>query len=57
MSKANLILIKLDISQFIFNVLLNPIHWVSSISMRTDGQTDMMKLTVAYLNFANAPEN
>jgi len=24
---------------------------------RTDGQTDMTKLIVAFLNFANAPEN
>ena len=23
---------------------------------RTDGQTDIMKLVVAFLNFANAPE-
>ena len=23
----------------------------------TDGQTSMMKLTVAFLNFANAPKN
>jgi len=25
--------------------------------MRTDEQTDMTKLTVAFRNFANAPEN
>jgi len=25
--------------------------------MRTDGQTDMKKLIVAFRNFANAPEN
>jgi hypothetical protein len=25
--------------------------------MRTDGQTDMTKLTVAFRNFANAPEH
>jgi hypothetical protein len=25
--------------------------------MRTDGQTDMAKLTVAFRNFANAPNN
>jgi len=25
--------------------------------MRTDGQIDMMKLTVAFRNFANAPQN
>jgi hypothetical protein len=28
-----------------------------SLSMRTDGQTDMTKLIVAFRNFANAPKN
>jgi len=27
-----------------------------SCSTRTDGQTDMMKLTVAFRNFANTPK-
>jgi hypothetical protein len=29
----------------------------SSCSMRTDGQTDMMKLIFAFRNFAKAPKN
>jgi len=33
------------------------VQWESSCSMWTDGQIDMMKLTVAFRNFANAPKN
>ena len=32
-------------------------QWESSCSMRTDGQRDMMKLTVTFRNFAKAPKN
>ena len=31
--------------------------WEPSCSTRTDGQTDITKLTVAFRNLANAPEN
>jgi hypothetical protein len=33
------------------------VQWEPSCSMRTDGRTDMTKLTVAFRNFANAPKN
>ena len=32
------------------------VQWEPSCSMRTDGQTDMTKLTIALRNFANAPK-
>jgi len=32
------------------------VQWQPSFSMRTDGQTDMAKLIVAFRNFANAPK-
>jgi hypothetical protein len=34
----------------------NPVQWKPSCFMRTEGQTDMTKLIVAFRNFANAPE-
>ena len=33
------------------------LQWEAKCSMRTDGRTDMTKLTVAFRNFANAPKN
>jgi hypothetical protein len=33
------------------------VQWQPGYSMRTDGRTDMTKLTVAFRNFANAPKN
>jgi len=32
-------------------------QWKPNKSMQTDGQTDMMELIVAFLNFAKAPKN
>ena len=31
--------------------------WESSCSMKTDGHTDMRRITVAFRNFAKAPKN
>jgi hypothetical protein len=39
-----------------YQILRKYVHWEPSCSMRTDGQTDMTKLTVNFHNFANAPE-
>ena len=33
------------------------IQWEPSSSIQMDGQTDMMKLIVAYHNFVNVPKN
>jgi hypothetical protein len=33
------------------------VQWEPSCSVRTDAQTDVMKLIVAFSNFANTPEN
>ena len=33
------------------------VHWEPSCSIRTGEQTDMMKLVVAFRNFANTPDN
>jgi len=53
---------KFDISRQIFEKysyikFLNIIQWGPSCSMRTDERTDMMKLIVAFSNFANALKN
>jgi hypothetical protein len=37
--------------------LSKSVQWEPSCCMRTDGQTDMTKLIVAFLNFANAPKH
>jgi hypothetical protein len=36
-----------------YQVLLQSIQWEPSCSMRTDEQTDMVKIIVAFRNFAN----
>ena len=38
-------------------ILLKSVQWETSCFMRTDGQTDMTKLTVAFREFANALDN
>jgi hypothetical protein len=52
---------KLEFSRHIFEkssyTKLQENRPVGASSMRTDGQTDMTKLTVAFRNFANAPKN
>ena len=40
-----------------FKISWKSLQWEPSCSMRTDGQTDTMKLTVDFRNFANAPTN
>jgi hypothetical protein len=40
-----------------YQISWKPAQWEQSCSMRTDGRTDMTKLTVALRNFANAPNN
>jgi hypothetical protein len=39
-----------------YQISLKSLQWEPSCSMRTDGRTDMTKLTVAFRNFANAPK-
>jgi len=57
------ILMKFDFSQHIFEkmmkyeMLWKCVQWKPCCSMRTDGQTDMTKLTVAFSNFANAAKS
>jgi hypothetical protein len=36
---------------------MKTIQWESSFSMRVEAQTDIMKLIVAFRNFAKAPKN
>ena len=56
------ILMQLEFSRRIFSKTLKyqparkPLQWKPSCSMRTYGQTDMTKLTVAFINFTNAPK-
>ena len=51
---------KFEFSQHIFEksikyeVLSKSVHWEPSCSMRTNGQTDITKLLVAFCNFAKA---
>ena len=40
-----------------YQISRKSVHWEPSCSIRTDRQTDMMKLTVAFRNFVNAPNN
>ena len=42
---------------FEYQFPLNPPSWKPNGSMRTDGQTDMTELIVAFCNFANTPKN
>ena len=35
----------------------SPSQWEPNCSIRTGGETDMKKLVVAFLTFANAPKN
>jgi hypothetical protein len=55
------ILIKLEFSQQIFknysNINFMKIHPVGGELFHTDSQTHMMKLTVTFHNFENAPKN
>jgi hypothetical protein len=48
---------KLEFSRQIYEKLKHQISWepVQCESMRTDGQTDMIKLILTFRNFANAP--
>jgi hypothetical protein len=39
-----------------YQISLNSVQWEPSCSMRTDRQTDMMNLIVAFRKFANAPK-
>ena len=40
-----------------YQISRDSVQWEPSCSTRTDGKTDMTKLTVAFRNFANAPNN
>jgi len=40
-----------------YQILWKSVAWKPSCSMRTDGQSDMTKLIVTILNFANVPQN
>ena len=39
-----------------YQISWKSVQWKPSCSIRTDGRTDMTKLTVAFRNFANAPK-
>jgi len=53
---------KLEFSQHIFEKYSNTIFMINrrvgaEFSIRTDGQTEMTKLTAIFRNFAKAPKN
>ena len=54
------ILIQFEFSRQIFKntqISRKSVQWELSLSMWTDGHTDMMELIVAFRNFSNAPKN
>jgi len=46
---------KLQCSKLKYQISLNSVQWEPSCSVQTDGRMDMMKLIVAFRNFAKAP--
>ena len=42
--------------RFKYKISRKSVQWEPSCFMRADGRTDMTKLIVAFLNFANAPK-
>ena len=46
-----------DFEKVKYKISSKSVQWEASCSMQADGQTDMTKLTVAFRNLANAPNN